>query len=79
MPVADVKAPGGTVVKTTGTGSTNVTTTGANVQVIKTGSGQPTTKVQTVAGVNVVNSPQETKVTGIPFVGSGESCTGLRH
>jgi hypothetical protein len=77
QPTATVVAPG-TAVNTTGAGSTSVNTPGATVNVAKNGSSQPTTTVRTVAGVDVVNSPQGTLVTGIPVVGTVMAPGGRR-
>ncbi|KAF8061903.1 EGF1 [Scenedesmus sp. PABB004] len=49
--------------------ATSVTSPGANVDVVKTPAG-PVTSVQTIAGVDVLNGPRGTVVSGIPFVGT---------
>lgn len=63
-----VNAPGTKVIK--GAAATSVRSPGANVDVVKTGQGQPVTTVRTVAGVDVVNSAAQTVVSGIPFLGT---------
>lgn len=66
-----VTAPAKTAVATSSSGNTQVNTPGADVKVMNPpGGGQPTTKVNTIAGVDVQNSPAGTTVTGIPYVGS---------